>query len=329
MTRVMGRFTGSLPKILITRSGQALACPFFLCYNARMDKLAKVAIGIPAYGPQSLAFSLSLADFQARARKYGIELIGENGTAIPFSRVTMATDRNRNGIVRAMLKTDFEWSYWWDTDNTNPANSIAMFLRNATEEKKIWCGVYCAKNKKGGPIAYYQTWDGRYAQLDYWNRGEILKLDMTGMNGVLVHREVYEKIDREFVALQRVGVKDGVVHHGGGVVAVHKDDIVGPIDDNAIHPDDGKIINGVWHERMIYPQAPTDVPFFALEFNRTEDAWFYEMVRRCGYDIWCDTAVVSGHLKEMRQDPDGYWRRIRMRADGVLTKYDVEDDENE
>lgn len=257
---------------------------------------------MPMYGSQSPNFWVPFAKEVARSFRYGIEF------ADVFTENTMATDRNRNNIVKHFLESGLEWSYWHDADNINPVDACARLLETARGGNyKIAAGVYYLKKEPYAPIALKRIDDNTYAFVDTWNRGEIIEIDATGMNCVLIHRDVYLDIQKNYMALQRL--------KSGGIVPVHKDDVVGEIpawDD--VKDFGGKLVNGMWSEAYCKPNIDVDLPWFFLEYNRTEDIPFFEMCRRVGYSIAMDTMVQCGHLREFNIDI-GMHRKAELERD--------------
>ncbi|MBW8012505.1 MAG: hypothetical protein FVQ83_14915 [Chloroflexi bacterium] len=247
----------------------------------------KVALCIPAFGSQPPEFWVPLVEQIGAALKSGVEIMG------PVCESSMAADRNRNAIVRRMLKSDADWTYWQDADNINPAGTLNRLLDTAGSQRKVVSGLYFMKKKPFRPVAYRRLPDGRYINIRDWERGEILEVDAMGMNCALIHREVFETIDQSYVALQRAS---------GGIVPVHREDIRGDVFGEQVSDLDGKVKDGIWHQRVWLPKEVVDVPFFFSEYNRTEDMAFFEMAKRVGYSLWVDTSIECGHLD---------WRVVR------------------
>lgn len=248
--------------------------------------LTKVALCMPIYGYQSANFWVPFTREVADSFQHGVHF------SKFFSATTMATDKNRNEIVRQFLESDLEWSYWHDADNINPAWAASQLLQTAiTGDYKIATGIYFLKAKPYAPVIYRRQPDGRYDALENWSRGEIVEVDAAGMNCVLIHRSVFEDIKKNYRVVQRL--------HSGGLVPVHKDDIQGDLFDSQYDEREGKVIDGVFYQRVIEPATKTNVPFFFMEYNRTEDMAFFEMARRLDYKIAADTRVECGHLREV------------------------------
>ncbi len=204
---------------------------------------------------------------------------------------TMDVDRNRNQIKKDFLKTAAEWLYWVDADNAFLPGSVRRQMNVALHgeiKRTLVGGMYYSKFNKPWPIAYTRFPDGRYESMSGWKYGEIVPADAMGMHSVLSHRSVYEDIDKSYIVLMR---------KSGGMMAVHKDDVIGDLPENKKSPNDGKVVDGVYHERLTRVPIPTDLPIFRTEYGRTEDMGFFEMAKRCGHNLWIDTGVESTHQR--------------------------------
>lgn len=258
-----------------------------------MDKLC---IGIPTYGTQPPEWSIPLMRHIYELKRQNIELI----SPYIIDASSMAADYNRNDIVARFLNTDAEWLMWVDADNTPPMGSFRRLLDTG---KKLVTGIYVGRNEEARPIAYLQRADGSYENLSGWTRGEIIPIDSAGMGALLSHRSVYEDIRKEYRAMFR---------SSGGITAIHKDDISGDVFDNVTNENDGKVIDGVLHERLYMHRGKINFPFFGLEFGRTEDYWFYERAKRAGHELWLDTSVEVGHIMVAQNKPEHF--RARKKA---------------
>lgn len=242
----------------------------------------KVAIGIPFYGPQEGAWWSQLVNHVASLPLQGVEY---SGLIISGA---MAADHNRNAIVRDFLATDADWLFWIDADTIIPNGAIKRLLGLG---KTLASGLYYGKGEPHPPIAYIKRPDGAYQAIDRtqeWERGEIIPIDAAGCGCLLSHRSVYEDIQKDYVVLQR---------RGGGIVSIHKDDVHGEIDNSAKHEWDGQVHKGQYRERLIHPTVgDLRFPYFALEFGRTEDMYFFERAARVGHKCWLDTSIECGHL---------------------------------
>ena len=213
-------------------------------------------------------------------------LVDDNIDLIRISTArSMAADSNRNHIVSGFLKTTADWLFWIDTDNVTPIGGIRRLLDN---RKEIVSGLYYQKSKEQNPVAYLKVDDNRYVPIENWTRGELVPVAAAGLGAVLVHRSVYEKIQDEFVILQR---------HTGGITTLHKDDVRGKVP-TTLAKNGPELVNGVYRERLIQPTWDVEYfPHHILEYGRTEDMKFYEDAQRVGFVPYVDTFVEVDHLR--------------------------------
>jgi hypothetical protein len=204
----------------------------------------------------------------------------------------MTADHNRNAIVHDFLKSDAEWLFWVDSDTQVPVGAVSRMLSHG---RTLVSGLYYGKTEPHDPIAY-TVYNGAFAPIDRtlrWERGEILPIDAAGMGCMLTHRSVFEDIQKNYSIYQIPG---------GGIVPVHKNDIIGDIGTTEkgyhTHEHDGKVYKGQLRLRL---QDPTLVnlkfPFFMVEHIRTEDMFFFDLAKRVGHTPVLDTSVECTHLK--------------------------------
>lgn len=239
---------------------------------------ANLSIGIASYGQQPADWWEALAWTTGTLHKYGVDL-----NAIYTAR-SMATDGNRNRIVKSFLGGKTEWILWIDTDNIIPMGGVKRLLDNA---KPLVCGLYYQKVEPYRPVAYWQLENNRYEPISNWERGEIVPIDAAGMGATLVHRSVYEEIEKQYRIMQR---------WNGGLFAVHKNDMKGG--DLKKRPEQGpQVVNGVLREPVFEPDYEVEMfPHYYLEYGRTEDMVFFEHAKRAGFQLFVDTSVEVPHL---------------------------------
>lgn len=256
----------------------------------------KVFIGIPAFGPQTAAFWLPLARECAQLWKQEIEIVDYTDIHVSGS---MMVDVNRNYIVDRFLKSKAEWLKWLDADNVDKAYSIRRLLDT---RKSLVTGIYVKREKEAEPVVYQKDQNGDYVSMGEYERGQILPVASAGLGGTLVHRQVFEDIQKNYRMFD--------LSTGGGVEVVHKDDIIGDVFDDMIHDHDGKVVNGVQHRRLRAVVKDKPFPYFMLKDGRTEDLGFFELCARSGHQLWCDTGVEIGHINDKVYMPlDGQkWR---------------------
>jgi hypothetical protein len=236
-----------------------------------------ICIGIPCFGTQE---SLWWAQFAQH--------VGELHKTVELNRIlvsgTMATDHNRNLIVNEFLQTEAEWLFWIDADTIVPIGAIDRLIATG---KTMVSGLYYGKNPPHPPIAYY-AYNNGYRPIDKqgrWEKGEILPVDACGMGCMLTHRSVFEDIKNSHIVMQELG---------GGIIAVHKDDIKYTNEE----PLEDGVVNGQRRKRLVEPTLENlRFPFFALEHGRTEDMWFFELAARAGHKAYLDTSVECEHLR--------------------------------
>lgn len=248
----------------------------------------KVAIGIPAYGPQPPSFWLPYSESISTLHKNDIDFVGT------YWKGTSEVAINRNVIAQNFHEeAKADWLWWIDADNPPPIGALKRLL---ALDKPLVSGVYYSTQKENiiNPIAYLKDWDtGLFYALkpDDWEIGELKQVDAVGMGCFLTHRDVYTGIMEEYEVYLRVY---------GGAVAIHKDEVRGEIPDTATkHPYAGQIRNGIYYEPVVKNSLEDkQFPFFMSQHNRTEDFHFCELARKVGYEIWLDTSVEAPHCKE-------------------------------
>ena len=236
------------------------------------------------------AFAASLKDFDIEVVKI-------------LSTGAMMTDGARNNIARRHLETDVDWLYWIDDDNVNRAEDLAKLLDH---DEMLIGGLYYNRRSKE-PVCYMRRENGQYAPISNFKKGEIISADAGGMNGLLTHRKLYEDIDDNYVALNRAN---------GGVMVLHIDDVDGSPHPELTDDTDGRVVDGQYRER-VWP-SDSDVPFFQLEYSRTEDMGFFERAKRLGYEYKVDTSIEAPHLIQT-DHVDGKDHR-RMRYENLLPR---------
>jgi hypothetical protein len=250
----------------------------------------KVAIGLISYGPQSPYWFLPFGECLANLYKEDIEFDDI------FWQGSAAIDLNRNQVVHRWLRDgDSEWLWWIDADNPPQLGAVRRLLEL---EREMVSGLYYSEFKGGKikPIAYVKNKHGSYHTIDQvvkWERGEILQVDAVGMGCFLTHRSVYEDIKDNYTVYER---------DSGGIVCLRDEDIIqGEIPDKFVeHPYAGKVKNGIYYDRLCQQYVTdTKFPFFLSQNTRTEDMPFCELVKELGYEIWVDTSIESGHVKDM------------------------------
>ena len=125
-------------------------------------------------------------------------------------------DDARNGLAESFLASDTEWILWLDSDMTFPKNTITELFKVAEEKKaKMVTGVYYQRRGQNLPVLWSrgeQTektglsgMENKRADKNKYvgafmfpnpDKKEPFKVHAAGFGCVLVHRSVFEVLDR-------------------------------------------------------------------------------------------------------------------------------------
>jgi hypothetical protein len=242
--------------------------------------LISLGIGIPAYGGQFADWWTNFGATCASLSDMDIRLDSV------YSAGTMAVDTNRNIITDAFLKSKAEWLFWWDADNKVPPRGIRRLL---DADKTLISGIYVMKDEeKPIPVGYVQDPNtSMYTSIHEFNVGEILPVHAAGLGCCLVHRSVYEDIQKNCEVTQR---------WNGGCFPVLKSQLKDKLPDDFVVKHDYVVSGGF--ARIPIRKAPEYkyFPYYVLDGGRTEDYGFFELARAVGHPLWIDTSVQSSHL---------------------------------
>ncbi len=196
------------------------------------------------------------------------------------------TDANRVRAAGGFLGGDADWLFFIDDDTVPPEGALEHLLNLG---KPFVGGVYYLGKFPHNPIAYYKQDDGTYAALVDYPHGALIEVDSIGMGCTLLHRSVFEEIQKGHKVYQRPNgslypmplarVKNNKPNKNGGEAYVK---------------------NGWMHEPLLErsPEDKRPWPFYALEYGRTEDHYFCELAANVGIKPYLDTAVVCDHWKQ-------------------------------
>jgi hypothetical protein len=252
----------------------------------------KVALGIVSYGPQSPHFYIPLADFTGKLYQDGVDYMGIHHSGVSN------TDTNRNVVVKKFLEGKADWLFWIDADNPPPQRSLRRLL---SHNQPAVSGLYYggSPTERLFPVAYVKIPGGAYKNLRKvrdWEKGEVLQVDAVGMGCFLTHRSVYDKIQEDYTYVQRAS---------GGLLAIKKGNIKS-LERKGTNPYIGTVRKGIYYDPVGLANLDNPkFPFFISQYNRTEDMPFCEMVR-CSHEIWLDTSIEVGHVKEKALSGEDY-----------------------
>ncbi len=138
----------------------------------------------------SFHFMMSVIQFMAhdsRDRRLLQQLMPQEGFFV---------EDNRNVIVQRFLESDIEWSLWFDTDNIFAVDLAYALFDAADPVKRPIVAALCFGQHlppEVAPLWFLQRESGLVNPTGF-KVGDMVQLDAVGMNGVLVHRSVYQKM---------------------------------------------------------------------------------------------------------------------------------------
>lgn len=106
----------------------------------------------------------------------------------------------RNAMVRRFLKGDQEWLLQLDWDIAFRPEHVYQLLDAAVESKaKIMGGLYFVMlDNQICPVFFDKEKNGKFRIMPEFQTNEVYELASTGMGFTLIHREVFEKMERKF-----------------------------------------------------------------------------------------------------------------------------------
>jgi hypothetical protein len=267
-----------------------------------------IDIGIACGKNQSNQWWGQVCDELLRIQERGVAQIDRVmtvGAALPdFSKSTMAnisihrmrlTDINRNRIIKLFDESESEAIWWIDDDTVPPEGALEKLIALDTD---VAAGVYFKRLPPCNPIAYMRNELGGYHMIWKYQPGEIIHVDSVGMGCTLVRRHVYEEIVRKYMLFRRKNYT---------LMPVHRDEFkVTRAFAKQVKRHTGEVLmdahgNIVRIEPLTGPVDRAEVemwPFYQMEYLRTEDHFFCELVKRLGMDIVLDTAIECQHWGE-------------------------------
>ncbi len=173
-----------------------------------MNKIVSIAVPVAESVPAvTLQTMLALVNYSS-----------VNGITIRDIGVThrQMIDDARNGLVEGFLASDTEWLFWMDSDMTFPKDTLVE-LFNVAEQKnaKMVTGIYYQRKGLNFPVlwsrgvptetgvlsgmetkkAEYNKYVGSFT-FPHPDKQEPFKVHAAGFGCVLVHRSVFEVLDR-------------------------------------------------------------------------------------------------------------------------------------
>lgn len=196
------------------------------------------------------------------------------------------TDENRNRIAKYFLEqTTCDYLLQLDDDVKLPFPLGVTLHILLNHGYPIIGGMYFRGSEPHGPIAFLYAKGQKvgprqgYVSVIDWEPDSMIRVDAIGMGCTLIHREVFERMEKELVVVE---------NWRGEMRFEHPDDL-----EQNMAPSD-RVLTA---EEIQETKQNAKLPFYALAYSRTEDFYFCENAKRLGYDVWLDTSVEADHLQ--------------------------------
>ncbi|MCS7038031.1 MAG: hypothetical protein NZP34_00335 [Caldilineales bacterium] len=253
-------------------------------------EMPPIAIGIPCNKYQQPPFWRSLWAL----RWNGGSLMSSSGAL---------TDQNRNNIVMWFLfETDLPWLFFVDDDIELPPDALQR-LYSAAVARDAWfmTGVYYRRSVPYDPLIFRQQEDGWYRSLlpgtDY-TVGDIITVDASGLGCTLIKRDLFFALIESHFLCRRHNKSFMLLPFS----QVHADERVHMEPGIYVGEDRAYLVQEVWPMKMGHLEPGAAIPFFALEYGRTEDLYFCELVRNANITMYAHTGVEVKHWGEVGFD---------------------------
>lgn len=163
------------------------------------------------------------------------------------------------------------------------------FISSLIKLKRDIVGALCFNGAwPHNPIAYMRNPEtGLYSAMWDYSPGQLQQFDSVGTGCTLIHRGVFENVQKAHEVFYRPN---------GTLLPIPKKDVHGEGPANLNRPEvrDGVLMMPV---KKMDPDDTRPWPFFAMEYSRTQDHYFYELCAEVGIKPWLDTAIVCNHWK--------------------------------
>jgi hypothetical protein len=228
----------------------------------------------------------------------------KNNTIGQVKRRWSLTDANRNEVInQGFIKDGADWIFWIDDDTVPPPGTISRLIMLGRE---FVAGLYFYPRKPYNPIAYKRQQDsGLYYPVYNYPKGALIEVDSVGMGCTLIHRTVYEEIQKQHIVFER---------QNGSLFPVHKSNVRKPFVTKHDKREPGMVRYGEYREKVTPMDEGDDrpFPFYLLEHGRTEDHHFCELAESVGVKPYIDTTITCEHWKMGMTTEEDYEREMEL-----------------
>ncbi len=270
---------------------------------AKKARKSGVVIAYPhAVGEVNARFHTSLIDLIVYDRDGGTTPEGQKvgGNRHVMGHMPLSSGANivtaRNKIVKQFLDHEWgfkaEWLWFIDSDMTFNANALDMLLQSADPKERPIIGGLCFALMKGDaqeivPTLYgISTQDNQLVRYSAYPTDQLVQVAGTGAAFLLIHRSVLETIrDRRWTDDDETAW----VKEAGGPSGRATGDLVNPPP-------------WPWFQETITGNNWGD--------SLSEDLTFCLRAGQCGFPIWVDTRVKTGHVKPIVIDEERFFSEL-------------------
>lgn len=150
----------------------------------------RILVGIPSYDRR--------VDIEIAKGLVNLERGGYNfDVCFP---VSSHISRNRNYIVHQMLREDYKWLFFWDSDIAIEEGFMDKMMETAYKHQaQIVCGCYKMKEESGKYVLGERQKDGTYQNLIEIHK--IREVDAGGTGIMLIHRDVLVEMEEPWFTI--------------------------------------------------------------------------------------------------------------------------------
>lgn len=121
-----------------------------------------------------------------------------------YAPATFPIDANRNQIVAYAIENDFDYTIWFDMDQTFEEDMIFKLIMHMKDHEVV-TGMYYAKESPHHPIIFNSTDEEfkLFTPLVIYPGNKLFYADMIGMGCVAINTDVFRKIEQPYFKYQR------------------------------------------------------------------------------------------------------------------------------